>query len=178
MNGERGACLALVVGWMLACAQGATDGVDDDGAGASDGGGGAAATGGHGPASTTTGGMAGGGAGDPMCLPPEHLCGDTCVGNTPSTGCYQSTACTACPAVVNGTTKCDDTGLCDFDCHPPYAKSGSGCACPVQCCTNSDCGGSASCQNGQCVQPCDDATCILMCFPSLGVCLNGQCTCF
>jgi hypothetical protein len=182
----RNAWLALSCGLLWACAEGATEGdrPDDDGGGGfvGDGGGGAATTSttssGAGP-STGGGGSGGGGAGGPMCDPPEHLCGGICVGNTPQTGCYQSTTCTACPSVINGTTTCTAGGLCDFTCTSPYVKNGPSCSCPTQCCSNADCSGGATCDNGQCVEPCDQALCIFNCGlqNKVGVCQGNQCIC-
>lgn len=186
--------LALGCGVMVACAQGsATDELpEDDGAGGLDGGGGTGLSTGlsTGPSTTTSDGAGpgaggspagsgggGAGAGEPMCGAGEHFCGGICVGNTPQTGCHQSTSCAACPPVANGTTKCSPEGICDFDCASPYVKSGSVCSCPTQCCTNADCGGSATCENGQCIEPCDEGACILSCFPDFGVCLADQCVC-
>lgn len=123
-----------------------------------------------------------GGVGDKRCEPPQHICSNVCEGNTPQTGCYQSTSCNPCPFVTNGTTKCTNDGLCDFDCAAPYVKSGSICSCPTQCCSNEDCSNSFLCENGQCVEPCDQALCTALCLiqNKYGVCLarlGNQCVC-
>ena len=186
---RRNVWLALVCGSLLGCAErSAEDGTpEDDGFGGfgGEGVGGAATT--TTSSTTSTGGApgvggqgpGGGGAGSPMCTPPEHLCGGICVGNTPQTGCYQSTSCNPCPFVTNGTTKCTNDGLCDFDCAAPYVKSGSICSCPTQCCSNADCSGGATCENGQCVEPCDQVLCTALCLiqNKVGLCQNNQCVC-
>jgi hypothetical protein len=120
---------------------------------------------------------AGGAGGEGGCGPQEHLCSGTCQGNTPATGCYQSSSCTPCPPVANGTSSCTTDGLCDFTCTPPFQKSGNTCACLSQCCSNQDCASPTSCQNGQCA--CDSGLCQSYCVSMfcVGGCVLNQCEC-
>jgi hypothetical protein len=69
--------------------------------------------------------------------------------------------------------------LCDFDCLSPYMKSGNSCACPTQCCSSADCSGGQTCEEGQCITPCDELECILLCIlqNKFGMCTGGQCVC-
>jgi hypothetical protein len=115
-----------------------------------------------------------------VCNPPEHLCGGVCAGNTPQTGCYTSSACTPCAPVQNGTTNCTAAGTCDFICASPYAKSGTQCVCPTECCVAADCG-SNPCEGGVCKVPCNALGCAIGCAAqgyATGMCLTEYtCTC-
>lgn len=188
------ALTALVLG---ACAIGTTG--DDEaagGAGAGQGGGQGGGLGGDGSFTTTTsttstggGGPAGGapgtgGAGGmdpPTCDPPEHLCGASCAGNTPATGCYQSVSCSPCPTVTNGSAICDSNGSCAAQCNSPYVANGTSCVCPNQCCSTADCGANQTCDGGSCVDTatCDQGLCIIQCAITMqvGICVGDVCTC-
>lgn len=188
--------LALTAIWAGACAIGTTG--DDEatgGSSAAQGGGQAGGAGGEGSLTTTTsttttgvGAQGGesatggaGGMGPPTCDPPEHLCSDTCEGNTPATGCYQSSSCSPCPSVSNGVAICDSNGSCAAQCNTPYVANGTTCTCPNQCCTTADCGANQTCDNGSCVstQTCDQGLCIIQCAITnqVGLCVNDVCTC-
>lgn len=181
--------LGIVAVGMLAyvaCAKGVGEADDDDQGGA--GVGAAAGAGGEGAGtssttstdstSTDTGG-AGVGAGGPQCDPPEHLCGTSCVGNTPNTGCYQSTTCDPCPTPGNGTSTCTGDGLCDIQCYPPYVRDGDQCVCGAECCSPTDCpfpwqecdGGDCACEQGLCIQFCAFQLKVGMCEPLFDNCL-------
>ena len=134
------------------------------------------------PGSGGSGAMPGtGGDPGPQCDPPNHMCGGICVGNTPATGCYQSQSCAACPNPVNGTASCSIDGACAAMCNAPYVAQGNSCVCPQQCCSNNDCGGGATCQNGTCVQPmtCDQVQCTALCLiqGKFGLCQGNSCVC-
>jgi hypothetical protein len=156
-----------------------TDPIIDGGSG---GGGGIGGSGsGAATTTTTTSGGGDGGSGGSVndCMVPRHVCGGLCVDNTPGTGCYQSTSCTACPTPTNGSATCATDGLCDVMCTSPYVKSGTSCNCPTQCCSNTECSGNATCDNGSCVSPCDQAACLITCAlqNKAGLCLNNICVC-
>lgn len=128
-----------------------------------------------------------------MCPAMQHFCGGICAGNTPQTGCYGSTTCTACDGnavPTGGILICNAQGACDFDCTTGYTKSGNQCVCQTQCCSDADCASGEVCMNGTCQGStttgggsCDPnactAGCLVMCFPGFGVgiCLGGACQC-
>ena len=149
------------------------------GASTSDGGSGGDTSGTGGDTTTTSGSGGTGGDPGPICNPPQHLCGGICSDNTPATGCYQSVSCTPCPTVINGTAICSAQGACAPSCNSPYVPSGNNCVCPQQCCNDNDCSGGATCENGSCVDPCDEPLCIALCLiqGKVGICLANQCVC-
>lgn len=184
---RAGAALALC-SVVFACATG----IEGDG-GELDGDGGDASMGGAGgngktddPMMTTTSSSTTGGGGmggmAPECDPPGHLCGGICVGNTPATGCYQSSTCASCPTPTNGTATCTMDGQCAAQCNSPYVPNGASCICPMQCCSDADCGGGGSvCQSGTCTTPqtCDQVQCTAICLIQglFGICQGNQCLC-
>lgn len=119
-----------------------------------------------------------------MCNVNEHVCNGACAGNTIETGCVLSASCAPCPAPpAQGTEICSAAGQCDFTCANGYNKVGASCVCATQCCKPTDCGANQTCNNGTCMNMCDNddcqASCILDCFPDLGIgqCNGGTCNC-
>jgi len=175
------AAAVLVAGCATGIDSETSDLTDGSGSGGN-GSGGATSTSTGTSTSTTSGGGDGGSGsgGDPNdCMVPQHVCGGLCVDNTPGTGCYQSTSCSACPTPTNGSATCTTDGLCDVMCTAPYVKNGTNCNCPTQCCSNTECGSGETCENGSCVAPCDPPTCIATCLlqQKVGICLNNICVC-
>jgi len=199
--------LVLVASALVACAQGSVSegaGGEGDGGDKTSGPGSSTASGMGGVggmSSSSTASSMGGMGGDPssssssssssstgtgsMCPPMQHVCGGICVGNTPDTGCFGSTNCTACPTPLNGASKCDTAGQCDFYCNVGYTKSGSQCVCMTACCIDTDCSNGQTCSGGTCSTPCDQTqcqfTCTFQCATmnkiGTGTCTANGCTC-
>lgn len=194
--------MALTAALGVGCASQLTDSdggddADTDGSGSGGSGGsagdGVGSTGAGASSSSSSGGSEGGGSasggasasstgagGSQDCPADQHFCGGVCTGNTPQTGCFKSVACTACVAPAMGTSTCTATGDCDFTCGSGYMKSGSSCVCANECCTNADCSGDDTCVSGSCEPPaptCDQALCLVTCFPGVGICVGSMCVC-
>jgi hypothetical protein len=179
----------------VGCAQG-SDSFDGDGGSNGNGGASGSTTAGSGGAtsgastsgSTTSSGTgtatgAGGGGGEGgggnECGANQHSCGGICTGNTPQTGCFTSSTCTACTAPQNGSSICSIDGECDFTCAAGYQQNGNTCSCAQQCCSNADCPAGETCGGGVCSgPPCDMNACIAQCIimGCVGVCM-GDCVC-
>ena len=104
-------------------AQGGSGGVGAAGA-SSTGGAGQAGAGGE---ASSGGAGSTGAAGATSCGFPKHLCAEVCVGNTPETGCFQSTSCSACPVPSNGSASCAADGQCTIACGGGFMRSGNQC---------------------------------------------------
>lgn len=140
-------------------------------------------TGGTGAGGDPTGPGSGGAGGGSQCPQGQHFCGGVCAGNTPQTGCYQSSSCAPCSPPANGTSTCAADGSCDFTCGAGWMKNGAQCVCASQCCSDNDCSGDDTCVNGTCTPPpptCDLAVCIFECGFTTGcpgICVGPTCTC-
>lgn len=136
--------------------------------------------------SSSSSSTSGGGGMEPMCTPPEHLCGGICVGNTVQTGCTNSVDCSPCVGpTANGSVACSPGGDCTITCDMGYTLVGTECTCATECCSENDCSGNEICdQNGSCTSDCSLANppgflaCQAICALLNQTCpTSGSCTC-
>lgn len=162
------------------CLEGGSGYTRCEGCGAgSAGGGGSGGAGGGAAGSGGEGGAGGSGGGSP-CGAMQHLCGDSCAGNTPASGCLTAgPGCTPCGAPEDATPACTPAGICDFVCDDGHVKIGSACQCATECCSALDCPSGQSCSGGLCVTGCDPSACLFLCFMQgmFGICQDDLCIC-
>jgi hypothetical protein len=168
-KGLRWALVVLGISLFGGCATGGSfqEGEGGDGGSAGEGAGGKGGAGGAGQASgsstaSSSASGSGGGAssssssvsssaaGGIPCGAQQHACAGACTGNTPESGCFQSTTCAACASSPNGKAICTAQGACDLSCNSGYTKSGNACVCQYACCSDADCPAGQACSGGTC----------------------------